>query len=41
MQKVSGTDKITLAEWWYILPIALILLVVMELFKIVKKKIKQ
>ena len=39
MQKVLGTDKITLAEWWYILPIALILLLVMELFKIVKRRL--
>lgn len=39
MQKILGTDTITLGEWWYILPIALILLVVMEIFKMVKKRL--
>ncbi len=38
MQKILGTDTISLGEWWYILPIALILLVVMEIFKIVKRR---
>jgi len=39
MQKVLGTDTITLTEWWYILPIALFLLLVMEIFKIAKIKL--
>lgn len=39
MQKILGTDTITLAEWWYILPVALVLLVVMEIFKIVKRRL--
>ena len=39
MQKILGTDTISLGEWWYILPIALILLVVMEIFKVVKKRL--
>ena len=38
MQKILGTDTISLGEWWYILPIALVLLVVMEIFKIVKRR---
>jgi magnesium-transporting ATPase (P-type) len=38
MQNILGTDAISLGEWWYILAYALILLVVMEIFKFVRKK---
>ena len=38
MQNILGTDAISLGEWWYILAYALILLVVMEIFKFVRKR---
>jgi magnesium-transporting ATPase (P-type) len=38
MQNILGTDTISFGEWWYILGYALILLVAMEIFKIVKRR---
>ncbi len=39
IQGILGTDTIALGEWWYIKAYALILLAIMELFKIVKKRL--
>jgi magnesium-transporting ATPase (P-type) len=38
MQKILGTDAISIGEWWRILLISIILLVVMEIFKMVKRR---
>jgi magnesium-transporting ATPase (P-type) len=38
MQKILGTDAISIGEWWRILVVSIILLVVMEIFKIVKRR---